>query len=126
VKILSTSVYVNHYIGVLESLSPTLQWTRALHNAHPLLQLPRTAIRILAYKHTRLILLTREVNRRIPIKEITRLEMHLVYLNRHDWPVLYSRVVRESKRVPHYHVLVDNLVFPRNHVMYAALLDLAL
>lgn len=53
------------------------------------------------------------VQRRVRLKEATRLQTHRQRVARHDWIVLGARVVRQTDRVPHYNVLVVCRVAPR-------------
>jgi hypothetical protein len=89
----------------------------------PLTTLPRLPV---PRKHTRLIPLTRKINRRIPRKEITRLIMQLVNLDRHNRPVLGPRIMRQPKDIPHDEIRIRDIVAPRRHVCHAAALLLRL
>lgn len=66
------------------------------------------------------VLIARHIDTRIRLEEVTRPQWHRVDLHRHHWPVLHSRVVRQSKHTPHHDVLIPHIVLSCHRIRYTA------
>lgn len=56
----------------------------------------------------KLLIAWRDIERRVPIKEIDRLQLHLDNLARHDWEILNARDMLQTKLQPHHYILIHD------------------
>lgn len=104
---------------------------RSLQMRHRrLLDISTLAARIRAmgsvYQHRSFVLRPRYIERRVCGEEVSWPQMELMDLHWHDWPVLHSRIMRESKHIPDNNVFVLDVVVPRNGISNAVDFFLAL
>mmetsp|Transcript_55715 Transcript_55715/g.113448 ORF Transcript_55715/g.113448 Transcript_55715/m.113448 type:complete len:303 (+) Transcript_55715:61-969(+) len=65
----------------------------------------RAAARLLSIQLAGCILLIRQINARILLKEPSWLELEATHLHIHDWEVLWTHYVRHTERIPHDRIL---------------------
>lgn len=75
-------------------------------NIHSQVALQAAALVLRVHLHTRQVLVARHIDGRVSLKEVCRPQVDLEDIDRHDGPILHTRVVREAKHAPHDDVLV--------------------
>lgn len=51
------------------------------------------------------ILVPRDINSRIELEEVRRLDVQLMDLYRHNRPIFYTRIMREGEYIPYYNII---------------------